>query len=125
MNKLIMKTCSDDTRIMPVHLYEVQNKKDMYGILSIIKNVDNYTCVIISESPQIITTKYPQLIHTIKTLIRFVVVEKMHLFNSSGRSFRYELSVLQSKLFSKSRKHSPMIFFAANSMQNIQVFPRR
>ena len=47
VNKLILKTCSDDTMISPVHLDEVKNKKEMDVIPSLIKNVDNLTCVII------------------------------------------------------------------------------
>ena len=84
----MMKACLDDTMIVPAHLDEFQNKNDMDGILYLIKNVDKSTCVIIFESPQSITMKYPQLVRTIKALIRFVVVEELHLFNSFGKSFR-------------------------------------
>ena len=74
----MMKARSDDTMIVPAHLDEFQNKKGMDGIFYLIKNVDKSTCVIIFASTQSITTKSPQLVHNIKTFIRFVVVEKLH-----------------------------------------------
>ena len=106
--------------IVTVHLEEVQNKKDLDSILYLVKNIVNSTCAIIFASPQIITTKYTQLVCTIKTLIWFVVVDKLGFFNSSGRSLRDELSLLQSKLFSKLRKHLPMLFFTATCTQRIK-----
>ena len=90
-----MKTRSDDTTIVLVHVDEVQNKKELDGILTLAKNVDNSACVIIFASPQSITTKYPEVVHTIKTLIRFMVVEELHLLNNFGRSFRDKFSLLQ------------------------------
>ena len=121
VNKLIMNNFSDDTTIVPVHLEKVQNKKDLDRILSLIKNINNSTCAIIFEYNQIITTKCPQLVRTIKTLIWFVVVDQLHLFNSSGRSLRYEFSLLRSKFFSKLRKNLPMLFFTATCTQFIQA----
>ena len=106
---------------MTVHLDKLQNKKQLDGILSIINNVDNTTCVIIFASPQSITMKYPQLVCTIKALIRFVVVEELYLFNSFGKSFRDQFSLLQSKFFSKLRKHFTIIFLTATCMQCIQA----
>ena len=62
---------------MLVHLDKVQNKKDLYGTLSFIKNFDNSTCVIIFAYTQSITTKYLQLVRTIKKTIQFVVVDEL------------------------------------------------
>ena len=90
----MIKTCSDDTTIIPVHLDEVQNKKDLDDILSLINNVEKSTCVIILQSSQSITMKYPKLVNIIKVLIRFVVVDKLHLFNIFGIIFRDEFSLL-------------------------------
>ena len=86
---------SDDTTIVTVQLYEVQNKKDMDGIIPLVKNVDNSTCIIIFASTHSITTKYLKLVHNIKTLIWLVVVDELHLFDSFGRSFREKLPLLQ------------------------------
>ena len=116
----MMKTLSDDTKIMPSHLDKVQKNKDLDDTIYLIKNVDNSTCVIIFTSPQSITTEYPKLVHTIKTMIRFMVVDESHLFNSSEISSKDELSLLQSKLFYKLRKKLPMLFWTSTCMQHIQ-----
>ena len=75
VKKLMIKTRSDDTTIVLVHVDEVQNKKDLDGILSLVKNVGNSVCVITFASPQSITTKYLKVARTINTLICFMVVE--------------------------------------------------
>ena len=75
VKKLMIKTRSDDTTIVLVHVDEVQNKKDLDGILSLVKNVGNSVCVITFASPQSITTTHPNFVHTIKTLIWLVVVD--------------------------------------------------
>ena len=71
----MMKNRSYDTTIVSFHLDKNQNKKELDDILSLTKKIYNSTCVIIFSYPQSIPTKYPQLIHTIQTLVWFVVVK--------------------------------------------------
>ena len=121
VNKLMMKTLSDDTTIVPVNLDQVQKNKEMNWIRSLVNNNDNSTCVIIFTSLHSITTKYPNFLHTIKTLIMLVFVDVFHLYNSFGRSLRDKLSLLQSKIFSELRGDFPMLFLTSTCTKRIQA----
>lgn len=118
VNKLMRKT-RDNTSIVPVHLDEVKNLNEMNSILSLIKNADDTTCVIIFSSPQSITAKYPHIVNELKSLIRFVVVDELHLFTSFGRSFRNEFNQLKQKLFIKLNNLVPMLFLTATCTDRI------
>jgi hypothetical protein len=72
VNKLIRKTRTDNTTTAPVHLDEVKNLlNELNAILSLIKNADDTTCVIIFPSPQSITREIsasrrrPQVAHSV------------------------------------------------------------
>ena len=121
VNKLMKKTrhSTATTTIVPVHLDEVKNLDELNTILSLIKNADDTTCVIIFSSPQSITAKYPHLVNELKSLIRFVVVDELHLFTSFGRSFRSEFNHLNQKLFAKLNKLVPMLFLTATCTEDI------
>jgi ATP-dependent DNA helicase RecQ len=113
------KTRTANTTIVPVHLDEVKNLNELNAILSLIKNADDTTCVIIFSSPQSITAKYPHLVNELKSLIRFVVVDELHLFTSFGRSFRNEFNHLKQKLFIKLNNLVPMLFLTATCTERI------
>ena len=125
VNKLMRKTRTDNTTTVPVHLDEVKNLlNELNAILSLIKNADDTTCVIIFPPPQSITEKYPHLVEDLKSLIRFGVVDEWHLFNSFGRSFRKnEFNLLKQKLFTRPKLNNlvPMLFLTATCTHRTKI----
>jgi ATP-dependent DNA helicase RecQ len=58
-------------------------------------------------------------LRNIRMLIRFVVVDELHLFTSFGRSFRNEFNHLKQKLLIKLNNLVPMLFLTATCTERI------
>ena len=88
VHKLMSRTLSVNTDIVPVQLDEVMHKKELKSFISVVKNSVTPTTVPIFASPCILTNKFPSFVATIRSLIWFLVIDKLHLFHNFDRIFR-------------------------------------
>ena len=102
VNKLMINTRSDDTAITALHLDECE-LRDIPDIMALIKNLKDTSTLFIFSSPQAITDKFRSFSTALimDGLIKFVVVDEVHLFTHFGRTFRDEFNLLNEHLFSK------------------------
>ena len=94
------RTRSVNTNIVPLYPDEVRHKKEPKSVISLVKNSAVPTTVLNFASPQILTNKFPSFVTTIGSLIRFVVIDELHLSNSFGRSLRKEFTLIKDKMLS-------------------------
>ena len=122
VNKLMINTRSDDTAITALHLDECE-LRDIPDIMALIKNLKDTSTLFIFSSPQAITDKFRSFSNGLITdgLIKFVVVDEVHLFTHFGRTFRDEFNLLNEHLFSKMPPSMPMLFLTASCTKEIDV----
>ena len=122
VNKLMISTRSADTTITAIHLDECE-QQDLTEIMALIRNLRDTSTLFIFSSPQCITDKFPFFAAALinDNLIRFVVVDEIHLFTHFGRTFRKEFNDLKDELFSKLPSTMPMLFLTATCTQAIDV----
>ena len=94
------RTQSVNTNTVPVHLDEVRHKKELKSVISLVKNPVALTNVLVFAYPQSLTNNSPSFVATIRSLIRFVVIDELHLSNSFGRSLRKEFTLIKDKMLS-------------------------
>ena len=123
VNKLMINTRATGTTITALHLDECE-QQDLTEIMALIKkNLRDTSTLFIFSSPQCITNKFPFFAAALinEGLIKFVVVDEVHLFTHFGRSFRNKFNYLKDGLFSKLSLTMPMLFLTATCTQAIEV----
>ena len=92
----MINTRAIDTTITALHLDECE-QQDLPEIMALIKNLRDTSTLFIFSSPQCITNKFPLFVAGLINdgLIKFVVVDEVHLFTHFGRSFRNEFNDLK------------------------------
>ena len=100
VNKLMINTRSEDTTITALHLDKCDHG-DIPEVMGLMKNLKDTSTIFIFCSPQSITEKFDTFVNALihDGLIRFVVVDKVHLFTHFGRSFRNEFNDLKDRFF--------------------------
>ena len=111
VNKLMINTRGEGSAITALHLDECE-QRDLHEIMALIKNLEDTSTVFLFCSPQSITQKFQMFADSLirDGLIKFVVVDEVHLFTHFGRTFRSEFNDLKDGLFSKLPSSMPMIF---------------
>ena len=96
----MINTRSEDTTITALHLDECDHG-DIPEVMGLIKNMKDTSTLFIFCSPQSITEKFDTFVNALihDGLIRFVVVDEVHLFTHFGRSFRNEFNDLKDRFF--------------------------
>ena len=122
VNKLMINTRSEDTTIAVLHLDECDHG-DIPEIMGLIKNMKDNSTLFIFCSPQSITEKFDTFVNALihDGLIRFVVVDEVHLFTHFGRSFRNEFNDLNDRFFSNLASSMPMLFLTATCTHTIDA----
>ena len=119
----VNKLMGDETMITALHLDECE-QRDLPEIMALIKNLQDSSTLFIFSSPQAITDKFKSFGEVLiqDRLIKFVVVDEVHLFTHFGRTFREEFNHLNEHLFSKMPSTTPMPFLTATcSTEQIDV----
>ena len=115
--KIFSKTVTDCTLITAFHLDELSNSAiaKLKRFLDNPANFTNTKSIIFFASPQAITGRYNPLVEYLieRNLIRFIVVDEIHLVSHFGNSFREEFQLLKYKLFKKINPSIPMLFLTA------------
>ena len=101
---LINKTESDHS-ITAFHLDELTKEEVENTLFPKLLMLSSENPVVLFTSPQCILYRYNHILEKLISLklIRFVVVDEIHLFNHFGRSFRKEFTELKESLFQKSK----------------------
>mmetsp|Transcript_5305 Transcript_5305/g.7863 ORF Transcript_5305/g.7863 Transcript_5305/m.7863 type:complete len:250 (-) Transcript_5305:131-880(-) len=122
VNKLMINTRGTDTTITALHLDECE-QQDLTEIMALIKNLCDTSTLFIFSSPQCITEKFPFFAAALvnEGLIKFVVLDEVHLCTHFGRTFRNEFNDLMDGLFSKLSSTMPMLFLTATCTQAIDT----
>ena len=77
-------------KIAPVHLGAFQSESDISNLIRLLHTMDESCSAILFTSPQTIAGMHPKFIAPTKTIVKFIVIDKIHTRNSFGRSFRPE-----------------------------------
>ena len=120
VNKLMQKTEVLDPSIIPIHLDAMSSKDEMDHFVDLVRRMDQYATIVIFCSPQTITDRFPKFVQSIRDLVKFVVIDELHIFNCFGRSFRSEFNKLRTKLFKSVDKFVPMLFLTATCNREIR-----
>ena len=122
VNKLVINTRGTDSTIIALHMDESERGDDT-EILDLIKNLKDTSTLFLFCSPQCIANKFPEFFNSLIAdgLIKFVVVDEVHLFTHFGRTFRDEFNQLKDGLFSKLPQSMPMLFLTATCTLSIDV----
>jgi superfamily II DNA helicase RecQ len=118
--------------VLSFHLDEIRERNEQQAVATSISNivVDTTQTVFLFASPQVFVNNpiWRNLLDLIvlKKLLRFVVVDEIHLFVHFARSFRQEFAWLKPYLFSKlqyrgssSRTTVPVLFMTATCNETI------
>ena len=122
VNKTMIKTRSDSTNsITAIHLDELK-RNDLVELLSILREADDGLTTILYSSPQFLVESFPTFFAGLLStgLLRFVVVDEIHLFTHFGRSFRTEFTDLKDKIFKKLPAKVPSLFLTATCTKRIK-----
>ena len=122
VNKTMIKTRSDSTNsISAVHLDELK-RDDLLELLAILNEADDGLTTILYSSPQFLVKSFPTFFAGLLAtgLLRFVVVDEIHLFTHFGRSFRSEFTDLKDKVFKKLPNKVPSLFLTATCTRRIK-----
>ena len=107
-----------------MHLDEMRHKKELKSVISLVKNAAAPTTVLIFVSPQSLTDKFPSFVVTIRSLIRFVVIDELHLSNSFGRSLRKEFTLIKDKMLSiLIKEHSYALYEGYVQITDQRIIP--
>ena len=122
--KLISKSHANQNAVTAFHLDELSNTA-IGKLKRFLENPAYLNCptsIIIFASPQAITTRFYPFVNWLITrdLIRFVVVDEIHLAVHFGNSFRDEFLKLKDIFFKKVKSTIPMAFMTATCSTFIQ-----
>ena len=118
VQKLMDRTNTANTRFVPIFLDGIKSSAEAKEFAALMKNLEPDTIVILFASPQTLVNRHKAFLKSVIRLIRFVVVDEIHLFNAFGRSFRNEFSGLKTVLFQK-LPTVPMLFLTATCTERI------
>ena len=118
----MINTRGEGSAITALHLDECE-QRDLHEIMALIKNLEDTSTVFLFCSPQSITQKFQMFADSLirDGLIKFVVVDEVHLFTHFGRTFRSEFNDLKDGLFSKLPSSMPMLFLTATCTHAIDA----
>ena len=122
--KLLSKSHANQKAITAFHLDELSNSA--IGKLKRFLETPAYlncpTSIILFASPQAITTRYYPFVNWLinRNIIRFVVVDEIHLAVHFGNSFRDEFLKLKDLFFNKLKSTVPMAFMTATCSRFIE-----
>ena len=119
VQKLMDRTNTITTRFVPIFLDGIKSSAEAKEFAVLMKNVDPETVIILFASPQTLVNRHKAFFKSVIRLIRFVVVDEIHLFNAFGRSFRSEFTGLKTVLFQR-LVNVPMLFLTATCTARIR-----
>ncbi len=115
---------ADNPTIAAIHLDEyTANMRSIYNFTKAYKAQES-TLVIYSSAQCITENRIGfSIINDLRkrNLIRFVVVDEIHLFTEYGLTFRQEFVDLKRKFFSRFPKRVPMLFMTATCTESIKA----
>ena len=115
--KILSKTKTDCRSITAFHLDELSTDalKKLKTFFQSANYPNSKTSIILFASPQAISSRYKVFVDYLikRNLIRFVVMDEIHLAVHFGSSFRKEFLLLKESFFSKLNQNIPMAFFTA------------
>jgi len=116
----VMKLAMNDDSISAFHIDEM-NDLSINHVLRSLKELSPLKTVFLFTSPQCIVRRHCGFFQSILrlSLIRFVVVDEIHLVNHFGRTFRDEFGLLRAAFFQKLPVNTPMLFMTATCSREI------
>jgi superfamily II DNA helicase RecQ len=125
-NKIMEKTRHRDKSILSFHLDEMSNQEliKLHHFFNSPESRFASKTILLFTSPQRIVTRPGSGNDLLKLLIRkmlikFIVVDEIHLVAHYGRSFRSEFGKLGDELFSRVDHLTPMLFMTATCTRSI------
>ena len=110
----LLRNTKNNSSITAFHLDEISPNVLPHIIHGVLKpNHLNDKTVILYSSPQFLVQHQDTFLHPILPMIRFVVIDEIHLVSHFGSSFRKEFSALKDVLFKKISNHIPVLMLTA------------
>ena len=111
-------TTTKSTELNSLHLDQVP-KGDMQLILNLLIATAPSSSILVYTSPQSLVMKatspsaFLEFLLGKHHLLSMIVIDKIHLLNEIGRSFKAKINMLKDELFDKVEETKPMLFLTA------------
>ena len=119
-SRKVIQAAHDDRSVSSFHLDEM-HQSSVKALLENLKVLSPTQTVFIFTSPQAIVNRNDDLREYLidNKLIKFIVIDEIHLVNHFGKTFRNEFEILKHKLFTHVKEYTPMMFITATCSANI------